>query len=159
MMRGRELVTRHIPYREGHAVIGELLYCEFLKRSVRLADNTKGEISMAKILTEEQKKEIIEGALEEIKQAVIKEATSEVSWQAKTTTSSAVHDIVEEFINKEVKPELLVSLREKKSAIIEAAILGAENMAVMLAKAMAASLAENLGTSYKRNAILKAMFD
>lgn len=114
---------------------------------------------MAKILTEEQTQEIINGALEEIKQAVIKEATSEISWQAKSAASNAVHDIVEEFISKEVKPELLVSLQKKKSAIIDAAIIGAENMAVMLAKAMAEKLSENLGTSYKRSEILKAMFD
>jgi hypothetical protein len=113
---------------------------------------------MARILTDKQTSEIINGALEEIKKAVIHEATNEVSWQAKTTVSTAVHDIVEAFINEEVKPELLVALREKKSALISAGILGAEDIAVMLAKAMSEKMAENLGTSYKRSEILKAMF-
>lgn len=111
------------------------------------------------ILTEEQTQQIIDGALDQIKQAVIGEATEEASWRVKTAAGNAVTEIVTTFVKEEVAPEILTSLRERKSVLVNAAIASAENMAAQLAEAMSQKLAENLGGSYSRKKILEAMFD
>jgi len=69
-----------------------------------------------------------------------------------------VNDVICKFVQEQVAPEIITSLEAKKSQIIEAAIMAADQMAEDLAKGMAATLAERLGTSYSRAAIFKAMF-
>ena len=111
------------------------------------------------ILNEEQTQQIVNGALEQIRQAVIDEAASEATWKVKTAVGNAVNELVTNFVKEEIAPEILTSLRENKSLLIQAAITSAEDMAVMLAKALTETLAENLGGSYNRKKILEAMFD
>lgn len=110
------------------------------------------------ILTPEQTKEILDGAIEKIRDAVIDQATSEASWHCKSAIEHEIREIVRDFVKSEIAPEIITSLNEKKSVIIEAAIVSAENMATMLAESMAAQLAENLGKSYQREKIFKEMF-
>ncbi len=111
------------------------------------------------ILTEEQTKEILNGAIEQIREAVIDEATKGATWRVQESVGSAVNRVVTTFVQEELAPEIITCLREKKSVLIEAAIAGAEGLAVQLAEAMTTQLAENLGTSYKRKKILEAMFE
>ncbi len=111
------------------------------------------------ILTKEQTQEILNGAMEQIKQAVINNAIKEASWKIQVALNDAVSGVVKTFVQEEVAPELLTSLTENKSALISAAITSAESMAIQLAKAMSAELADNLGSSYGRKKILEAMFD
>lgn len=110
------------------------------------------------VLTEKQTQQILDGAFEQIKQTVIDEVTQRAAWDVDTAVSSVVKEVVSGFIKEEVAPEILTSLREKKSVLINAAIASAEDMAVQLAKALSATLAENLGKNYQRKKILEAMF-
>ena len=66
---------------------------------------------------------------------------------------------MKEFVKTDVAPELIASLANNKSMIIDAAIIAAEEMAQSLATAMSQSLAEKLGNSYRRGVLIKALFD
>ena len=110
------------------------------------------------ILSEEQQKEIIADAMEQIKSAVVSEATRQITWDVKNEVGKQIHSIVEDFIQVEVAPELKKLMIENKSLITDAAVTSANEMAEMLAKSITAKMAENLGTSYKRTEIFKALF-
>jgi TRAP-type mannitol/chloroaromatic compound transport system substrate-binding protein len=116
------------------------------------------EITMS-LLNDEQVKEIVAGAIEQIKESVIQEATREVTWQVKSTVATEVNKIVGEFVRTEIAPSIIIELKEKKSIIINAAIASSQEMAKIIAESMTKKLAENLGTSYKASKILKEMFD
>ncbi len=110
------------------------------------------------ILTEEQTKEIIDGALEQIKSGVIEEATNHAKWITRDAIADEVRNIVTDFVKKKVAPEILVSLEKQKSAIIDAAIMSAQTMAEMLAQSLTDTLAEKLKNSWDRKKIFDAMF-
>jgi len=110
------------------------------------------------ILSEEQTQEILKGAMDEIRKAVVEEATRNAVWAVERAVSSKVNEIVNDFIQKEVAPEIVTSLQANKSQIIAAAIISADSMAVMLATSFSDTLAKKLGTSYERDKIFKAMF-
>lgn len=111
------------------------------------------------ILTETQTKEIIDGAMEQIKNGVVEEAKSHISWVTKDAVEMKIREVINKWVEKEVAPELVVSLNKNKSAIMSAAVMSAQDVAKLLADVMTKKLAENLTTSYKRNNILKALFD
>ncbi len=110
------------------------------------------------ILTEEQTKEIVDSAIEQIKKEVIAKATAAAVYKIGEVVATVVGQVIEEHIREQVAPEIIGSLDEQKSFIIEAAVVSAQDMAVALAESMAKSLAENLASGYKRDDILKAMF-
>lgn len=110
-------------------------------------------------LTPEQEKEILDAAFEHMKDTVIKTAVSSTSWKIEHELKEAVASIVTKFVADEIAPEILVSLNEQKSAIVQAAIVSADKLAVMLAESLTAKLAENLGRSYRRDEIFKKMFE
>jgi len=111
------------------------------------------------ILTEEQTKAILDGAMKQVRDSVIEEAKSQATWAVKTAVASRVTEIIRQFVEDEIKPEILASLTKNKSILIEAALASAQDMAVEIAKAMTETVAENLGTSYKRKKIMEALFD
>lgn len=110
------------------------------------------------ILTEEQTKEIVSGAIEKIKEEVVKNATDHAIYASQSAIESSVSEIITKYIKEEVAPEILVSLSEQKSAIIKAAVVSAENLAVLLADSMTSALAEKLSRSYGRDKIITALF-
>lgn len=111
------------------------------------------------LLTEAQTKEIVNGAIEKIKESVVNEATNQAIWTTKDEIGKSIRDIVSTFVKEEIAPGILLELNKNKSLIIEAAVVSAQSLAETLAKGMADSLAENLGTSYKRDRILKSLFE
>lgn len=110
-------------------------------------------------LNEEQINEILASAMEQIKAGVVTEAMRQATWKVSESLNREIDTIVKDFVTKEVAPELIISLNKNKSAIIEAGIIAADEMAKQLAASMAAKVTENLSTSYKRSAILKALFE
>ena len=111
------------------------------------------------MLTEKQKEEIIKASFEEIKKGVVEEATRAASWQVEQALTGIVKETVRNYFNEKIAPLIVENLNDHKSQIIEAAVNSADAMAVELAKSLSASLAENLGTSYKRKKIFEAMFE
>ncbi len=111
------------------------------------------------ILTEAQIADILDGAMEHIRKAVIDEAIQNAAHTVQVSLSQTVTGVVREFVKEELAPEIVTSLRENRSALIEATIASAESMAVQLATAMSEELAQNLGSSYKRKKVLAALFD
>ena len=111
------------------------------------------------LISEKEVNKMVEDSLEEIKQAVIADAKSSATWACKDAITSQVSETVSKFIEENVIPELLVSLEKKKSTIIKAALISAEEMAKALAEAMTNQLIENLGTSWDRKKIFQAMFE
>lgn len=110
------------------------------------------------MLTDEQKQEILNDAFEQVKAGVIENAITHVDWNIKHELSTKTNELVKEWVLNELKPELVASLNEKKSFLIEAALLSAESMAESLANIMAEKMAENLANSYDRKKILEALF-
>lgn len=110
------------------------------------------------MLTDEQKQEILNEAFEQVKAGVIKNAINHVDWNIKNELSTRTNELVKDWVLNELKPELVASLNENRSFLIEAAIISAETMAKSLAEGMAAAMAENLASSYSREKILKALF-
>ncbi len=110
------------------------------------------------VLSEEQMQEILNGAMEKIKESVIEDAIDSVSWAVKRSLTTEVDKLVGKFVKEEVGPELITSLDANKSMIIEAAIFSANKMALLLAETMSETLAERIGDSWKRDKIIKAMF-
>ena len=110
------------------------------------------------MFTEEQTKEILEAALEEVKISVVEKAKVSVEWYTEREMAKQISLIIEEFVLKEVKPSILINLEENKSIIIDAAIIGATEMAKSLAEAMAGTMASNLADTYQRRKILEELF-
>ena len=110
------------------------------------------------MFTEDQVNEILTGAFEQIKSQVIENSINQLEWDIKSRLSEEIKTVVHVFVTEEVMPELRQELILKKSEIVKAGVLAAEDMAQQLASAMAAKFSENLGTSYKRSEILKTLF-
>ena len=110
------------------------------------------------VLTDKQKQEILDEAFEQVKAGVIENAIHHVDWNIKSELAKRTNELVKNWVTEELGPELITSLDENKSVLIEAAIISAEKMAETLASAMAGQMVENLSSSYKRNEILKSLF-
>jgi len=111
------------------------------------------------MLTDTQQQEILEGALDGIKQRIIEDTIAHVEWNIKNEAANATSEIVKMWVNEELKPELIVSLEAKRSVLIESAIVAAEQLSEALAKAMTDAMVENLGSSYSRKKIIEALFN
>ena len=111
------------------------------------------------LLTEEQKEELIKGAMDGISEYVVEQAKNQAVWTTKSVIQSKVGEAVSEYVKEEIIPALLIELQENKSMILDAAIMSASEMAVILAESMSRELAENLSQSWKRKKIFEALFD
>lgn len=105
---------------------------------------------MAKIL-EQAKVSLREQTITGIKEKVI----NSMQWQIER----AVKEQVDTFIQDELAPEIGRVLLEHKPVLLEAAVEASNGMAVILAKAMVDQVVANVATSYKREKMIKAIFD
>jgi hypothetical protein len=110
------------------------------------------------MFTEEQIKEIMEGAQDEIRTALIEDMKlslkNTVEWEIKRQTG----EVVKAFIETEIVPELQAALIDDKPVILKAAIDTANETAQILAEAMVETVRQKLGKDYERRAFLTALF-
>lgn len=109
-------------------------------------------------MTEDQIQEILDGAIEKIKEGVITDAMRGATWKVQEALNREVDKLVTDFVTKEIAPELIINLSANKSAIIEAGIISADAMAKNLSDCLADTLAKKLSSSYERGKIMKALF-
>ena len=111
------------------------------------------------MLSDEQKQEILNEAFEKVKNDVVENAISHVDWNIKNELSTRTNEVVKNWVNEVLAPELLISLNENKGVLIEAALVSAETIATELAKAMTSAVIENMSSSYSRKKIVEALFN
>lgn len=109
------------------------------------------------MLTEEQIQQVASEALPNVLAGLRREIQENALYHAKETAKKAVSDAVQEFITKEIVPEVHAALIESKDGIIAIAPALAKEMGEMLASALAASLAKKLETSWDRKKIFEAI--
>ncbi len=124
----------------------------------RESENSPYRARMERMLTDKQKQEILDEAFEQVKAGVVENAIEHVDWNIKHELSTRTNNVVQEWVLNELKPELVASLNENKSFLIDAALVSAESMAKELAKVMSAKMAENLASPYDRRKIIEALF-
>lgn len=103
----------------------------------------------------------MQAILAEARQRIIDESVASVKEQVKWTVGqelrSAIHPIVAEYVKKEIEPELKELLVGQKSSILEAAAAEMTAISGHIAKALTLTIAENMGTTYRQTAIMKAL--
>lgn len=109
--------------------------------------------------TEEQVQKALAAALPDIVGALKEEIKNTVSYRVKEEISQQVNKTITEWYSVELVPEVLKVLAQEKEGLIGsipkfATALNEALMASMLAKAK-----ENLESSYRRNDILKKLFE
>lgn len=110
-------------------------------------------------MTEDDLKEFLETNKADI-QARVKERMIEgLLAQNRWEISSQVAKVVEEFISKEIVPEVKTYLADQKGPILAAAIAGAAEIGDTLAKSIVARTAKRLAPdSYDFQKVLEALF-
>jgi len=110
-------------------------------------------------MTEEQMKEILEGAQEEIAAALVEEAKLNVARELRFKLDRELTVIVTEFIKDEIAPEIQAHLLANKSVILDAALGTSNEVAEQIGTAILKSVTENLSSGYKRKRVMEALFD
>ena len=108
------------------------------------------EKELQKILKESQI-EIRKSVVEEIKNKATQAVGYEMTLQIKT--------IVQEFVVDEIGTELAKVLLDQKPAILKAVVLAADQISAMLTQSIVEGVKENLGKSWTRDKIIKAILD
>jgi hypothetical protein len=111
------------------------------------------------ILTEEQVKAIIDQSQAELQSAIVEQAKNDIAVSFKWTLTQELQKLVDSYIKEEIAPELSAILVTSKEGILASCTLSMEKIAVQLSETIVAQATENLATSYKRSAILKALFE
>ena len=105
----------------------------------------------------------VAGVLERNREALIRQvekaakAAFEEAVQEKG--SEAIYEVVDRFIEKEVKPELRKKLTEMKAGILKAFLEEMEKVASLFASKMFENAKKNMASSYKFGEIMKGLFD
>ena len=111
------------------------------------------------VMTEEQMKEILEGAQEEISIALVEEAKVSVAREFRYKLDGEIAAITKKFIADEIAPELRAHLVANKSDILEAALGSSTEIALAIHNSLTETLVKNLSNSYSRKKIWEALFD
>ena len=111
------------------------------------------------VMTEEQMKAILQESQDEIATALVEEAKLNVARELRYKMDKDIGAIVTEFIRDEIAPEIRTHLVANKSVILDSALESSNEIAARIGKALLETLTENLSSSYKRNNVMKALFD
>jgi hypothetical protein len=108
---------------------------------------------------EERVQAALEAAMPEILSNLKKEITEGISYQVRNEVTKKVIEVVNDFVSKELAPEISTILLSEKEGILKSVPGIAENIVETLGKALQEKVKDKLSTSYSRNSILKALFD
>ncbi len=111
------------------------------------------------MLSDEKLKEILEGAEGEITKYLIDEAKKSVADKINYELQDELSKIVKDFIENELAPDIRTALMNNKPVIMKSVVKMSNKMADALSEKLLADLVENLGSSYTRGQIWKALFD
>lgn len=110
------------------------------------------------MFTEEQKKAILDEALESAKEEIVKTSIESLSHSIKYAIQRSTADVVSQWFDDEFREELLAHLASNKELILAATVEAGEQMAILLSKSMVEVAAKNFESSYDRRKILEVMF-
>lgn len=111
------------------------------------------------MFTEEQAKELLNGAMPEIRKGLVESMKRDLVQQLSYTMSEHVQREVKAFMEKEIVPEIKVALLDNKPVILKAALAMADSTTSILQEAMIQQVKDKLKDSWSRKAVLKALFD
>lgn len=109
-------------------------------------------------MNENEIREFLDENRETIKAAVREKMISTLIADHRWEISDHITKVVNEFIAKEIAPEVKAHLQSQKGPIIEAAIKTSAGLSEMIAKAMVEKAAENV-KGYRFGGLMKAIFD
>jgi len=110
-------------------------------------------------MDEKQITQLIEESRESLKEKILESVREQVQWSVSRAINNEVGEIVSEFVKTELAPEIREHLIGSKTVIIEAATENLKPLADAVVKSFVDQITENLGTSYKRDKIIKALLD
>jgi hypothetical protein len=110
-------------------------------------------------ITPEEIMAVLENHREELVAHMVEETKTEITRKINWTLAEEVNKIVKDFITTEIAPEIKAQLVENKPAILKAIAVMTEQFSMDLTEALLAQARENLNQSWKRNEIMKAMFN
>ena len=111
------------------------------------------------MFTDEQKQQILDDALQSAKQRIVDEAIGKVSWAIQIAVEQQVKVVVTDWVENELKPEIVTRLSSEKAALIDAAFSAGSEISEALTKTLVAKAIENMSQSYKRKAIIESLFN
>lgn len=111
------------------------------------------------LLSPEQIQKLLDESLPSITKEFKEKVLTQLEYSATGAAAETVKEYVVAWVKDEILPEIKKELVGHKSAMLLAAVDFAGKAQEMLAAAMIAALGENLKAGYKREQLLKAMFD
>jgi len=103
--------------------------------------------------------EILESEKEDIKKAVNEQIKQAIITNIKWNLDKFISPIVDEFVKKEIEPEIINVLIESKPVILEQLKNGVVSVCSEIAKTMYTKAESNLKKSYHVSDMLKKLFD
>jgi len=102
--------------------------------------------------------DLLEAAKPSIIQSLKDELTKSISWDAKAKVINAVNAHIEEWVKKEILPQVAEELVSQKDGIISIAKQIGPKIAEVMTEAMEAELRERLKEPYKRTKFFETLF-
>ena len=99
--------------------------------------------------------EIMERNKEEITKKIDAQIMNDITSSLSYSLRSNIGEAVADFINSEIKPEVIKRLAVKKEEIIEGVCAEVPNIALSISQALSKKVAEALATNYKVNETAK----
>lgn len=109
-------------------------------------------------LTDEQRQNIVDAAIEQIKTKAIENTVNDLARYTTSTVASVIDKEISEFIKAEIVPSLKEELLKHKATLIDAALVSAEEISKKLSEAMLKKLTDKLSRDYEVSNIFKTMF-
>jgi hypothetical protein len=110
-------------------------------------------------MTEDDLKQFLADNKADIQDAVKRAAIDRLIAQHSWNISEQIRQAVNDFIAKEVIPDVQAHLSEYKGALVSGVIAGLSTLSDDLAKGLATDAAKTIGDSWQRQKIIKALFN
>jgi len=102
--------------------------------------------------------EIMERNKEEITKKIDAQIMNDITSSLSYSLRSNIGEAVADFINIEIKPEVIKRLAVKREEIIEGVCAEVPNIALSISQALSKKIAEALANDYKVSEIAKKLF-
>ena len=110
-------------------------------------------------MTEDDLKQFLEENADSIKEAVKAKTIERLMESHRWQITEGIGKVVQEFVSKEIVPEIKNYLASQKGPILKAALVGAAEIGENISKAITARAAKNITPdSYQFRSVMEALF-
>jgi hypothetical protein len=95
---------------------------------------------------------------QDIKDSVIDEVKAQIKCDLEWSLRQEISAIVKTFLTEDIAPEIRSALAENKPVILAAVVEAANTMGALLTEGLVSEVKERMETSYRRQNIVKALF-